>query len=63
MCTKVFLGYKNVVACQATSNVVEKSLGPVGLNRMLVDDIGDVTITNDGVAILKMLGVEHPDVK
>ncbi|KAH6767491.1 T-complex protein 1 alpha subunit [Perilla frutescens var. hirtella] len=54
---------QNVMACQAISNIVKSSLGPVGLDKMLVDDIGDVTITNDGATILKMLEVEHPAAK
>ncbi|KAK9120483.1 hypothetical protein Syun_018100 [Stephania yunnanensis] len=54
---------QNVVACQAVANIVKSSLGPVGLDKMLVDDIGDVTITNDGATILKMLDVEHPAAK
>ncbi|GKV12843.1 hypothetical protein SLEP1_g23937 [Rubroshorea leprosula] len=48
------------MACQAVANIVKSSLGPVGLDKMLVDDIGDITITNDGATILKMLEVEHP---
>jgi T-complex protein 1 subunit alpha len=40
--------------------VVKSSLGPVGLDKMLVDDIGDVTVTNDGATILSLLDVEHP---
>ncbi|KHN48061.1 T-complex protein 1 subunit alpha [Glycine soja] len=54
---------QNVVACQAVANIVKSSKGPVGLDKMLVDDIGDVTITNDGATILKMLEVEHPAAK
>lgn len=54
---------QNVVACQAVANMIKSSLGPVGLDKMLVDDIGDVTITNDGATILKMLEVEHPAAK
>ncbi|URD90226.1 T-complex protein 1 subunit alpha [Musa troglodytarum] len=54
---------QNVVACQAVANIVKSSLGPVGLDKMLVDDIGDVTITNDSATILKMLEVEHPAAK
>ncbi|CAM6035794.1 unnamed protein product [Sphagnum compactum] len=49
-----------VMTCQAIANIVKSSLGPVGLDKMLVDDIGDVTITNDGATFLKMLEVEHP---
>jgi len=37
-----------VMAVQAIANIVKSSLGPQGLDKMLVDDIGDVTITNDG---------------
>ena len=50
----------NVMAVQAISNIVKTSLGPQGLDKMLVDDIGDVTITNDGATILKLLQVDHP---
>ncbi|GKV12836.1 hypothetical protein SLEP1_g23930 [Rubroshorea leprosula] len=50
---------QNVMACQAVANIVKSSLGRVGLDNMLVDDISDVTITNDGATILKMLEVEH----
>lgn len=42
---------------------MKSSLGPVGLDKMLVDDIGDVTITNDGATILKLLEVQHPAAK
>ena len=51
------------MAVQAVANIVKTSLGPVGLDKMLVDDIGDVTITNDGATILKLLEVEHPAAK
>ncbi len=44
----------------AVANIVKTSLGPVGLDKMLVDDIGDVLITNDGATILAQLEVEHP---
>eukprot|EP00850_Spirogloea_muscicola_P000030 SM000001S04432 [mRNA] locus=s1:115832:120078:- [translate_table: standard] len=54
---------QNVMACQAIANIVKSSLGPLGLDKMLVDDIGDVTITNDGATILKQLEVEHPAAK
>jgi len=53
----------NVTATLSISNMVKSSLGPVGLDKMLVDDIGDVTITNDGATILKQLSVEHPAAK
>jgi T-complex protein 1 subunit alpha len=46
-----------VIAVQSLSNIVKSSLGPQGLDKMLVDEIGDVTITNDGATILKQLEV------
>jgi len=54
---------QNVLAAMSIANIVKSSLGPVGLDKMLVDDIGDVTITNDGATILKLLEVEHPAAK
>lgn len=51
---------QNVLAVQAIANVIKTSLGPVGLDKMLVDNIGDVTISNDGATILRLLEVEHP---
>src|SRR5437016_11493168 len=54
---------QNVLACAAISNIVKSSLGPVGLDKMLVDDVGDVTVSNDGATILKLLEVQHPAAK
>ncbi|XP_060687586.1 T-complex protein 1 subunit alpha isoform X2 [Hemiscyllium ocellatum] len=54
---------QNVMAAASIANIVKSSLGPVGLDKMLVDDIGDVTITNDGATILQLLEVEHPAAK
>jgi len=51
---------QNVMAAVAIANIVKSSLGPVGLDKMLVDQLGDVKITNDGATILKELEVEHP---
>ncbi|RLV94019.1 T-complex protein 1 subunit alpha [Spathaspora sp. JA1] len=51
---------QTVLAAQTVANVVKTSLGPVGLDKMLVDDIGDVTVTNDGATILSLLDVQHP---
>jgi len=48
------------MAAASIANIVKSSLGPMGLDKMLVDDIGDVTVTNDGATILKLLEVEHP---
>jgi len=54
---------QNVMAASSIANIVKSSLGPVGLDKMLVDDVGDVTITNDGATILQLLEVEHPAAK
>lgn len=54
---------ENVTAAMAIANIVKTSLGPVGLDKMLVDEIGDVTITNDGATILAQLDIEHPAAK
>jgi len=54
---------QNVMAACSIANIVKSSLGPVGLDKMLVDDVGDVTITNDGATILKLLDVQHPAAK
>lgn len=54
---------QNVQAALAVANIVKSSLGPVGLDKLLVDELGDVTITNDGATILKKLEVEHPAAK
>jgi len=51
---------ENVTAVVAVANVVKSSLGPIGLDKMLVDEIGDVVVTNDGATILKRIDVEHP---
>jgi len=51
---------QNIRAAMAVANVVRSSLGPIGLDKMLVDDIGEVTITNDGATILSQLDVQHP---
>lgn len=56
-----FLIFPSIVtAVQSLANILKTSLGPVGLDKMLVDDIGEVTITNDGATILSLLEVEHP---
>lgn len=53
----------NINAVAAVANILKSSLGPQGLDKMLVDEIGEVTITNDGATIVKMLEVEHPAAK
>ena len=54
---------QNVMAASSIANIVKSSLGPAGLDKMMVDDVGDVTITNDGATILQLLEVEHPAAK
>ncbi len=53
----------NLTAAKAVSNAVRSTLGPKGMDKMLVDSIGDVVITNDGVTILKEMDIEHPAAK
>src|SRR3989337_3923133 len=53
----------NVVAARLISEIVKSSLGPRGMDKMLVDSLGDVTITNDGATILKEIDVQHPAAK
>ena len=53
----------NSMAVQSIANVVKSSLGPQGLDKMLVDETGEVVITNDGATILKLLSIEHPAAK
>ena len=53
----------NVTAVMTLSNILKTSLGPQGLDKMIVDDVGDVCITNDGATILKKLEIQHPAAK
>ena len=53
----------NIAAAKLVSELVRSSLGPRGLDKMLVDSLGDVTITNDGATILKEIDVQHPAAK
>ena len=53
----------NIMAAKLVADLVRSSLGPRGLDKMLVDSIGDVTITNDGATILKEIDVQHPAAK
>ncbi|MDD1676598.1 MAG: thermosome subunit, partial [Methanomicrobiales archaeon] len=53
----------NIAAAKAVANAVRTTLGPKGMDKMLVDTIGDVVITNDGVTILKEMDIEHPAAK
>ncbi|EJG08286.1 MAG: thermosome subunit alpha [Methanofollis liminatans] len=53
----------NIAAAKAVAAAVRTTLGPKGMDKMLVDTIGDVVITNDGVTILKEMDIEHPAAK
>src|SRR5438132_7327698 len=53
----------NITAAKLIAEIVHTSLGPRGMDKMLVDSLGDVTITNDGATILKEIDVQHPAAK
>src|ERR1700686_1335555 len=53
----------NIAAARAIADAVRSTLGPRGMDKMLVDSMGAITITNDGVTILKEVDVEHPAAK
>jgi thermosome len=53
----------NIMAAKAVAGAVRTTLGPKGMDKMLVDGMGDVVITNDGVTILKEMDIEHPAAK
>ncbi|VVB70845.1 Thermosome subunit alpha [uncultured archaeon] len=53
----------NIMAAKAVAGSVRTTLGPKGMDKMLVDTMGDVVITNDGVTILKEMDIEHPAAK
>ncbi|MDD3244589.1 MAG: thermosome subunit alpha [Candidatus ainarchaeum sp.] len=50
----------NILVAKAVSNSVKSTLGPRGMDKMLVNEMGDVTISNDGATILKEMAIEHP---
>src|SRR5437773_10055756 len=53
----------NFTAAKLIAEIVKTSLGPRGMDKMLVDSLGDVTITNDGATMLKEIDVQHPAAK
>jgi len=53
----------NIAAAKAVADAVRTTLGPKGMDKMLVDSIGDIVITNDGVTILQEMEIEHPAAK
>lgn len=50
----------NIAVAYAVANVVKTTLGPKGMDKMLVSELGDIVITNDGATILEEMNVEHP---
>ncbi|MDO8624654.1 MAG: thermosome subunit beta, partial [Candidatus Diapherotrites archaeon] len=50
----------NILVAKAVSNAVRSTLGPKGMDKMIVDELGDVTISNDGATILQEMSIEHP---
>src|SRR3989339_675183 len=53
----------NIMAAKAVAETVRTTLGPKGMDKMLVDSLGDITVTNDGVTILEKMEIEHPAAK
>lgn len=53
----------NIMAARIVAETVRTTLGPKGMDKMLVDSLGDITVTNDGVTILKEMQIEHPAAK
>ena len=55
--------HNNIAAAKAVADAVRTTLGPKGMDKMLVDSLGDIVITNDGVTILEEMRIEHPAAK
>ncbi len=55
--------HNNILAAKAVAETVRTTLGPKGMDKMIVDALGDVIVTNDGVTILKEINIEHPSAK
>lgn len=53
----------NILAAKVLAETVRTTLGPKGMDKMLVDGLGDIVVTNDGVTILKEMDIEHPAAK
>ena len=53
----------NIMAARIVAEAIKTTLGPRGMDKMLIDSLGDITITNDGAAILDEIDVEHPTAK
>ncbi|MGM0770569.1 MAG: thermosome subunit alpha [Halobacteriota archaeon] len=55
--------YANIAAAKAIANIVKTTLGPKGMDKMLVNSVGDIVLTNDGAMILKGMDIENPTAK
>jgi len=55
--------YNNIAAATMITKLMKTSLGPRGLDKMMIDSLGEVTVTNDGATILKEIDVQHPAAK
>ncbi|MEK6856156.1 MAG: TCP-1/cpn60 chaperonin family protein, partial [Nanoarchaeota archaeon] len=53
----------NILAARVVADIVKTTLGPKGMDKMLVDSSGNITVTNDGVTILEQLDIDHPAAK
>lgn len=53
----------NIMAAKLVAETVRTTLGPKGMDKMIVDSLGDITVTNDGVTILQQMQIEHPAAK
>jgi len=53
----------NIMAAKLVAETVRTTLGPKGMDKMIVDTVGDITVTNDGVTILEEMSIEHPSAK
>src|SRR3989338_7760351 len=53
----------NILAAKLVAEAIKTTLGPKGMDKMLVDAVGDITVTNDGVTILEKMEIEHPAAK
>jgi len=60
---QMFAQSRNILAAKTIASSVKSTLGPKGMDKMLVDSMGDVVITNDGATILKEMDIEHPAAK
>ncbi len=53
----------NIAAAKAVAETIRTTLGPKGMDKMIVDSLGDITVTNDGVTILEQMDIQHPAAK